>query len=80
MTKHCTILANKRSEQSSSENSSSSAVLSSDFTESRNIVEPLNKGHIGSGTYLEVVPISEVPIKLSSISLIGHSDSYLSLL
>ena len=46
-------------------------------------VEPLNKGHIGSGTlvpYSEVVPISEVTIKLSSIPLIDRSNSYLSLI
>ena len=46
-------------------------------------MEPPNKGHIGSGTfvlYLEVVPISEVTIKLSSIPLIDRSNSYLSLI
>ena len=46
-------------------------------------VEPPNKGHIGRGTfvpYSEVAPISEVPIKLSCIPLIDHSDSYLSLM
>ena len=35
-----------------------------------NTVEPPNRGHIGSRTfvpYSEVVPISEVPIKLSCI-------------
>ena len=42
-----------------------------------------NKRHIGSRafvTYLEVVPISEVTIKLSSIPLIDRSNSYLSLI